>query len=86
MSKKPQYDPEEIRSVSYTHLPTDALRGVPSKRHAVPEAWPPPTKFRNGIWGVGQVVVPYGFAGDEGSGRRVVGPYGCCLLYTSRCV
>ena len=46
-------------------------------RHAVPEAWPPPTKFRAEIWGVGQVVVPYGFAGDEGSGRRVVGPYGC---------
>ena len=30
------------------------------ERHAVPRAWPPPTKFRPGIWGVGQVVVPYG--------------------------
>ena len=30
-------------------------------RHAVPRAWPPPTKFRDGIWGVGQVVVPYGW-------------------------
>ena len=29
-------------------------------RHAVPKAWPPPTKFRAEIWGVGQVVVPYG--------------------------
>ena len=29
-------------------------------RHAVPRAWPPPTKFRPEIWGVGQVVVPYG--------------------------
>ena len=23
-------------------------------RHAVPKAWPPPTKFRAEIWGVGQ--------------------------------
>ena len=29
------------------------------QRHAVPRAWPPPTKFRPEIWGVGQVVVPY---------------------------
>ena len=29
-------------------------------RAAVPRAWPPPTKFRNEIWGVGQVVGPYG--------------------------
>ena len=29
-------------------------------RAAVPKAWPPPTKFRNEIWGVGQVVGPYG--------------------------
>ena len=29
-------------------------------RAAVPRAWPPPTKFRAEIWGVGQVVVPYG--------------------------
>ena len=26
---------------------------------AVPRAWPPPTKFRAEIWGVGQVVGPY---------------------------
>ena len=26
-------------------------------RHAVPRAWPPPTKFRAEIWGVGQVAV-----------------------------
>ena len=30
------------------------------QRHAVPRAWPPPTKFRPEIWGVGQVVGPYG--------------------------
>ena len=29
-------------------------------RSAVPRAWPPPTKFRTEIWGVGQVVGPYG--------------------------
>ena len=29
-------------------------------RTAVPRAWPPPTKFRTEIWGVGQVVGPYG--------------------------
>ena len=29
-------------------------------RAAVPRAWPPPTKFRSEIWGVGQVVGPYG--------------------------
>ena len=29
-------------------------------RSAVPRAWPPPTKFRPEIWGVGQVVGPYG--------------------------
>ena len=29
-------------------------------RAAVPRAWPPPAKFRNEIWGVGQVVGPYG--------------------------
>ena len=34
--------------------------GWSGERHAVPKAWPPPTKFRAGIWGVGQVVVPYG--------------------------
>ena len=30
-------------------------------RAAVPRAWPPPTKFRPEIWGVGQVVGPYGW-------------------------
>ena len=35
------------------------LRGTRG-RHAVPRAWPPPTKFRPEIWGVGQVVVPFG--------------------------
>ena len=30
-------------------------------RAAVPGAWPPPAKFRADIWGVGQVVVPYGW-------------------------
>ena len=53
-----------------------ALRGTGDEgrgtRHAVPRAWPPPTKFRDGIWGVGQVVVPYGwvrggFYGCQGS-------------------
>ena len=29
-------------------------------RAAVPRAWPLPTKFRAEIWGVGQVVGPYG--------------------------
>ena len=29
-------------------------------RTAVPRAWPPPAKFRAEIWGVGQVVGPYG--------------------------
>ena len=38
-----------------------ALRGT-GERHAVPRAWPPPAKFRAKIWGVGQVVVPYGAA------------------------
>ena len=40
--------------------PADAVWGVPRERHAVPRAWPPPAKFRAEIWGVGQVVVPYG--------------------------
>ena len=35
------------------------LRGT-GDRAAVPRAWPPPTKFRPEIWGVGQVVGPYG--------------------------
>ena len=36
--------------------------GLPkSQRRAdVPKAWLPPTKFRAEIWGVGQVVGPYG--------------------------
>ncbi len=34
------------------------------QRAAVPREWPPPTKFRAEIWGVGQVVVSYGTAGD----------------------
>ena len=34
--------------------------GAAGRRHAVPRAWPPPTKFRPGIWGVGQVAPPYG--------------------------
>ena len=40
-----------------------ALRGTEAQ-HAVPREWPPPTKFRAEIWGVGQVVVSYGTAGD----------------------
>ena len=35
----------------------------PQQRHAIPRAWPPPTKFRAEIWGVGQVVVPYALRG-----------------------
>ena len=42
-------------------------------RTAVPRAWPPPTKFRTEIWGVGQVVGPYGMSA-EALGIR---PYGC---------
>ena len=42
-------------------------------RSAVPRAWPPPTKFRTEIWGVGQVVGPYGRSA-EALGIR---PYGC---------
>ena len=37
-------------------------------RAAVPRAWPPPAKFRSEIWGVGQVVGPYGPAGDGSRG------------------
>ena len=36
--------------------------GAAAPRHAVPRAWPPPTKFRTEIWGVGQVVGPCGCA------------------------
>ena len=45
-------------------------------RHAVPKAWPPPTKFHAEIWGVGQVVGPYGKpkpAGAQRSARASVG-------------
>ena len=38
-------------------LPVD--RGA-KQRADVPKAWLPPTKFRAEIWGVGQVVGPYG--------------------------
>ena len=41
--------------------PTEATLAVRSKRAAVPRAWPPPPKFRTEIWGVGQVVGPYGW-------------------------
>ena len=40
---------------------------------AAPRAWPPPAKFRAEIWGVGQVVGPYGRSA-EALGIR---PYGC---------
>ena len=45
-------------------------------RAAVPRAWPPPTKFRAEIWGVSQVVGPYGKpkpAGAQRSARASVG-------------
>ena len=40
-------------------------------RAAVPRAWPPPTKFRAEIWGVGQVVGPYGCSAGGAQQRRV---------------
>ena len=40
--------------------PYGCVTGGAQRRAAVPRAWPPPTKFRPEIWGVGQVVVPYG--------------------------
>ena len=40
-------------------------------RAAVPRAWPPPTKFRAEIWGVGQVVGPYGKPKPAGAQRSV---------------
>ena len=40
-------------------------------RAAVPRAWPPPTKFRSEIWGVGQVVGPYGKPKPAGAQRSV---------------
>ena len=53
------------KPLSFREGPTDR-GGNPSfftmdgGRAAVPRAWPPPTKFRAEIWGVGQVVGPYG--------------------------
>ena len=53
------------KPLSFRGGPT-GRRGNPSflrwtgVRAAVPRAWPPPTKFRPEIWGVGQVVGPYG--------------------------
>ena len=68
------------RFLSFRGGPT-GRRGNPSfydgrgtgVRAAVPRAWPPPTKFRAEIWGVGQVVGPYGRSA-EALGIR---PYGC---------
>ena len=48
--------------------PTLGSRGPAGVRAAVPGVWPPPTKFRAEIWGVGQVVAPYG--SDTGSAKR----------------
>ena len=56
--------------------------GLPKsqQRADVPKAWLPPTKFRAEIWGIGQVVGPYGKpnqppkpAGAQRSGRASVG-------------
>ena len=61
--------------LSFREGPT-GRRGNPSflrwpwVRAVVPRAWPPPTKFRPEIWGVGQVVGPYGrSAGVPATGR-----------------
>ena len=66
--------------------PADAVWGVPRERHAVPRAWPPPAKFRAEIWGVGQVVVPYGSI--TGGAKRWadvgIGPYGSDAGNTQR--
>ena len=40
--------------------PYGCSTGGAKQRADVPRAWPPPTKFRSEIWGVGQVVGPYG--------------------------
>ena len=40
-------------------------------RAAVPRAWPPPTKFPSEIWGVGQVIGPYGKPKPAGAQRSV---------------
>ena len=52
--------------------PTGASQVVRSERADVPKAWLPPTKFRVEIWGVGQVVVPYGSitGSAQQTGRR----------------
>ena len=56
---------DSSKPLSFRGGPT-GRRGNPSflrwtgVRAAVPRAWPPPTKFRAEIWGVGQVVGPYG--------------------------
>ena len=49
-------------------------------RAAVPRAWPPPTKFPSEIWGVGQVVGPYGEPNQPpkpASAQRSVCASGC---------
>ncbi len=71
---------DSLKPLSFRGGPT-GRRGNPSfydgrgtgVRAAVPRAWPPPTKFRTEIWGVGQVVGPYGRSA-EALGIR---PYGC---------
>ena len=40
------------------------------QRAAVPRAWPPPTKFRSEIWGVGQGVGPYGSSAGDAQRQR----------------
>ena len=60
--------------LSFREGPT-GRRGNPSflrwpwVRAVVPRAWPPPTKFRPEIWGVGQVVGPYGKPNLNHSGQ-----------------
>ena len=53
--------------------------GAAGRRHAVPRAWPPPTKFRPGIWGVGQVVVPYGSISGSIQQHRASGGAKSCF-------
>ena len=62
----PSYDQRKGFGPSFGNHPGvygGVARDGGRERHAVPRAWPPPTKFRSGIWGVGQVVVPYGRRG-----------------------
>ena len=61
-------------------MEADQRRGAPRGRRGAPRVWLPPAKFRNGIWGVGQVVVPYGWlrrtaaiARGSGAQRSVCG-------------